>query len=135
MKNKYYYHQWIMEPGDMITHLFVRDLRASNIARAILISESSYATHQLSGMVDEFYEQDHENGWNAVLSITITLTEKKEIDVTKRILFQKNYKTLYPCKQKNPKGSAMAMSMAMSEISKKIISDIYDVLLNGKESN
>lgn len=136
IQNKYYYHQWTINPDDMITHLIARDLRESNIARAVLISESSFATHQLNGTVDEFFEQDHENQWNAVLSTTITLTKKNENDVTKRICYQKNYKAIFPCEQKNPTGLARAMSIAMAKISKMIISDIYDVLRvrEGKEN-
>jgi ABC-type uncharacterized transport system auxiliary subunit len=135
MQNKYYYHQWIMNPDEMVTHLMARDLRESNIAQAILVSESSFAAYQLNGTVDEFFEQDQENQWNAVLSITITLTKKNESDAAKRICYQKNYKALYPCEQKNPNGLARAMSMAMASISDMIIADTYDALLKWKETS
>ena len=131
-QNKYYYHQWIMNPEEMVTHLMARDLRGSNIAQAILVSDNGLATHQLNGIVEQFYEQDQENQWNAVLSITVTLTMMNENDISRRVCYQKNYKEISPCEQKNPKGLARAMSMAMSNISEIIISDTYDALLKRK---
>ena len=131
-QNRYYYHQWIMNPDEMITHLMARDLRESNIARAIMISDNLLATHQLNGIVEQFYEQDRKDQWNAVLSITITLIKKNESDVARRICFQKNYKAMSPCEEKNPKGLANAMSTAMSNISEMIIADMYDALFKKK---
>jgi cholesterol transport system auxiliary component len=133
-QNKYYYHQWIMNPDEMITHLMARDLRESKIARAILVSDNLLATHHLKGIVEQFYEQDLKDQWNAVLSITITMSKKNESDAARRICYQKNYKAISPCEEKNPQGLARAMSMAMSEISEMIISDTYEVL-SAKKGN
>jgi len=127
-QNKYYYHQWIMNPEEMVTHFMARDLRESKIAQAILVSDSLLATHQLNGIVEQFYEQDSKEQWNAVLSITITLIKKNESDAAKRICYQKNYKAISPCEEKNPFGLAQAMSMAMADISGMIISDMYEAL-------
>ncbi|MBC2715684.1 MAG: hypothetical protein HF978_10275 [Desulfobacteraceae bacterium] len=127
-QNKYYYHQWMATPDEMITCLLARDLIASNRFQAVMISSNALTSHQLNGTIDEFYEQDTDSTWNAVLSVTVTLINKNEKDETKRFSFQKNYKKIHPLDQKNPKGLTQALSMAMSEISSLIISDIYNEL-------
>jgi hypothetical protein len=53
-----------------------------------------------------------------------------EPDVTPKILFQKTYRSSKPCRQKNPRALAEAMSLAMSEASAKIIDDVYQHLAN-----
>jgi len=75
--------------------------------------------------VDEFFELDAIESWNAVLSITITLMAANEPDVSKSVLFQKSYRVKKMCKHKNPQGLAQAMSLAMGEISREVIKDIY----------
>jgi ABC-type uncharacterized transport system auxiliary subunit len=127
-QNKYYYHQWMVPPEEMITRLLARDLVASDYFEVVLVSSDVATNLQLTGTIDEFYEQDADSQWNAVLSITITLINRNEKDKTQRICFQKNYKKVHPLDQKNPKGLAQAMGMAMSEISSLIISDIYNEL-------
>jgi len=63
-----------------------------------------------------------------VLSVNITFMADYEPDISKRILFQKEYTSKKQCKQKNPKALAEAMSQAMAEISKAIIKDIHHSL-------
>jgi len=127
-QDKYYYHQWITPPDEMITPMLVRDFIASNHFKAVMYESSSLTSYLLQGTIDEFYEQDNDDQWNAVLSITITLTNKNEKEETKRFIFQKTYKNVHPMRQNNPKGLAQALSMAMSDISRMIISDIYNEL-------
>jgi hypothetical protein len=78
--------------------------------------------------VDEFLESDSENGWQAVLALSISLMAPDEPDVTQKIIFQKTYRFSKPCRQKNPGALAEAMSLAMSEASAKIINDVYEHL-------
>lgn len=127
-QNKYYYHQWMSAPDEMITRLLARDLVASNRFLAVIASGNAMTTHQLTGTVDEFYEQDTDSQWNGVLSVTISLVDLKENDDAVRFILQKNYKKSYPLDQNNPIGLTRALSLAMSEISGLIISDIYQAL-------
>jgi ABC-type uncharacterized transport system auxiliary subunit len=127
-QNKYFYHQWMAAPEEMITNLLARDLTASNRFHAVVHSNDFLTSHLLTGTIDKFYEQDTDNQWNAVLSLTIFLINREEIDKTRRFIFQKNYKKIYPLDEKNPKGLTRALSLAMSEISNLIIKDIYNVL-------
>jgi hypothetical protein len=56
------------------------------------------------------------------------LMAEHEPDTGKKILFQKTYQMSKPCKQRNPRALAEAMSLAMSEASAKIINDVYENL-------
>ena len=85
-------------------------------------------SHILEGSVDEFFEWDAEENWKAVLFVSITLTEKNEKKVHKKVLFQSTYSTSKPCKQKIPGAVVEAMSEAMKEVSEEIIEDLYHFL-------
>ncbi|MCD6295422.1 MAG: hypothetical protein J7M20_11030 [Deltaproteobacteria bacterium] len=80
--------------------------------------------------MDEFFEWDTPEGWDAVLGVSITLVVLQEPDVSKRILFQKSYRLTKKCKEEHPRGLAETMSLAMREVSEKIIRDVYAVLKN-----
>ena len=80
--------------------------------------------------MQEFLEEDRENAWEAILSISITLIDEKESDVSQKVLFQKSYQSSRSCRERNPRALAEALSLAMSQISGKIIQDAYEVLAN-----
>ncbi len=123
-RNRYVYHQWIAKPSTMITPLLVRDIRCAALFQAVITTRDPKATHVLRGTVEQFYEQDTKENWNAVLSITVTLIKKNEPDATKAIGFQKSYTHTQVCEEKSPQGLAAAMSTAVSRISEMIIADI-----------
>ena len=113
----------------MVTSFLSRDLKNSSLFKAIFEPGSRFSSsHVISGTVDEFFEQDEKNSWKAVLSVTITLIKEDETDISKRILFQKRYRTSEKCSRKNPLGVAEAMSKAMAGISEMIIGDVYKSL-------
>jgi ABC-type uncharacterized transport system auxiliary subunit len=125
----YAYHKWHANPGEFATYFLARDMLQSRLFRAVLTNNSRLAhSHVLEGSVDEFLESDTENGWQAVLALSIVLMAPHEPDITKKILFQKTYRITKPCRQKNPGALAEAMSIAMSEASAKIIYDVYEHL-------
>jgi hypothetical protein len=82
----------------------------------------------MEGFVDEFFEWDTPKGWDTVLGLSITLVVLQEPDISKRILFQKSYRVTRRCKEEHPRGVAETMSLAMQEVSEKIIRDVYIVL-------
>ena len=128
-RDEYFYYKWRSNPADLVACFLSRDIRESGLFRAVLPRESGFPfSYLLEGSVDDFFELDVADGWKAVLSITITLMAANEPDVSKRVLFQKSYSVKKACKHKNPQGLAQAMSLAMGEISKKVIKDIYSVL-------
>jgi ABC-type uncharacterized transport system auxiliary subunit len=125
----YTYHRWHAHPGDLVSDCLARDMRHSGLFRIVVRDESTIvSTHILEGSLDEFFEWNDEEGWKAILTITATLIKAKESDISKRVLFQKTFRTLQPCKEKSPRGLAEAMSEAMSWVSGEIIGVVYDHL-------
>jgi len=128
-RDEYIYSKWIAEPGSFATYFLARDLRDSGLFKAVFTYKSQLAAaYALEGSVDEFFEWDTPQGWNAVLGLSITLVVLKEPDISKRILFQKSYRVTRPCKEEHPRGLAETMSLAMQEVSEEIIRDVYPVL-------
>lgn len=135
-RDSYVYHKWRTNPGALVPHFLSRDIRQSGLFEAVLHHESRFPfSYMLEGSVDEFFEWDLEETWNAVLSVSITLMAENEPDVSKRIIFQKTYGSRKACKQKNPRALAEAMSWAMAEVSRNIIKDIYYHLKDRTQKN
>jgi cholesterol transport system auxiliary component len=125
-RQAYAYYRWRANPGDLVTYFLSRDMTETGLFKAVLARDSRIPpSHLLEGTVDDFLEMDGENGWEAVLSVSIAIMDEKELDINKKILFQKIYRASKPCRKKNPRALAQAMSMAMSEVSQKIINDSY----------
>lgn len=125
-RDNYFYAKWRVNPADITAHFLQRDMRESGLFKAVLPHQSEVvAPLTMEGHVLDFYERDGPESWEAVLTITITLIWKCEIGESGKILLHKSYTDQEPCKQKNPKGLAQAMSLAMSRTSKRIILDIH----------
>ena len=87
-RNAYVYHKWRVNPGDMVTHFLSRDIRFSELFNAVIPYESrSKSSFTLEGEVEEFFEWDTRERWDAVLTINITLVAESERDIDKKILF------------------------------------------------
>jgi ABC-type uncharacterized transport system auxiliary subunit len=120
---------WRSNPGNLVGYFLVRDLRQSEAFQSVITHDGSLtASHVIAGAVEEFYEHDGEDSWEAVLTLNITLLVKEEADISKKILLQKKYSTRETCRQKNPQALAKAMSTAMAKISTAIITDVYNAL-------
>ena len=128
-RNEYGYHKWRANPGDLVTYFLARDLRHSALFKGISVMDSRLAySYAITGSVDEFYELDSKQTWEAVLTFTITLTRENEPDISKNIIFQKKYHTREICLKKNPQGLAEAMSKGMKKLSRSVITDIHEAL-------
>ena len=132
-RDEYVYFKWIANPGSFATYFLARDLRDSGLFKGVFTYKSHMAaSYALEGSVDEFFELDTPEGWDAVLAMSVTLVTIGEPDVSKRILFQKSYRARRKCREEHPRGLAEAMSEAMQEVSLKIIRDVYTVLKDMK---
>ena len=133
-RNAYAYHKWRTNPGHLIVSLLRRDIKKSGLFKAVLSPESRFpSSHMLEGSLDEFFEWDREDNWEAVLSLSVALMAENEPAAGKKILFQKTYSIKETCRQKNPQSLAEAMSRAMKKISRAIIKDIYHYMTTGLE--
>ena len=125
-REEYVYHKWRAHPGDIVACCLGRDLQQAGFLRGVFLYGSSFAAPLvLEGSVDEFVAWESESGWEAVLGITVTLLAHDEPDITKKILFQKTYRSRKPCERMSPQSFVAAMSSAMAEVSGSVIQDVY----------
>ena len=125
----YTYHKWRANPGDLVSHFLTRDIKESGLFKAVLPYDTRFpSSYMLEGTVDDFFEWDMKEAWEAALSVSITLMAENEPEVGKRGLFQKTYRAREACKQKNPLALSEAMSSAMAKISEQIIKEIHHYL-------
>ncbi len=125
-RDAYIYHRWWANPAEMVPHFLARDLRSSGLFQGVFVFDRTLpATHVVEGNVNAFYELDGPDGWWAVLSLRISLIAADEPDVTRKILFQRDYGRREPTAQKTPQALAAAMSRAMARTSEAIVKDIY----------
>ena len=125
----YDYHKWQANPAEFVTYFLARDMQQSGLFKAVVTRKSRFPhAYVLEGTVDEFLESDLSDGWQADLSLNVFLVDEQESDVSKKIIFQKSYHISKPCREKNPRALAEAMSAAMSEASAQIIQEVYNHL-------
>jgi cholesterol transport system auxiliary component len=128
-RDAYSYHRWRANPADLATHFLSRDLKTSGYFAGVYDTRTRFrSTHAIEGSVDEFFENDSNGAWEAVLAMTVTLVAEREPDMSKAILLQRHYRISEPCEQKNPGAVAAAMSRAMAKISEMMMADIYNAL-------
>jgi len=131
--NEYAYHRWRANPGDMIGDSLLRDLRAAGVFKSVFsYRDMENAAFVLKGGVGEFYESDEASGRKAILSVQITLMDTTQKELTRQILFQKNYRHEEPLTELTVQGLARAMSGAAEKLSGRIVLDVYDAMRNGK---
>ena len=121
-REAYPYEKWRANPGDLVTDYLARDFKSSGLFKAVTPYESRVEPSLImEGSVDEFFEWDSEDGWKAVLTVNTVLLRHPEPDLSKRIVFQKTFHAVKPCKKRNIASLSEAMSEAMAEVSDQII--------------
>ena len=122
----YAYNRWQVSPGYLVTDFLLRDLRQANLFVGVFgYQQSGIGRFRLEGAVQEFAELNDPAGWQAVLAVSITLSDLNEAEVTRRVILQRNYRQTHPMSEKTPAGLAQAMSQAMAAVSANIIHDVY----------
>ncbi len=128
-RSEYVYHRWRANPGDLATFFLLRDFTRSGLFLNVTGQEGVFPdAYLVEGAVDDFYELDTEEGWKAVLGLTVALLKVDEVDVSKRVLFQRSYHVEEPCAKRNPAALAEAMSRAMGRISGDIMVDVWEAV-------
>lgn len=128
-RDAYFYSQWRDNPGDLVSYFLARDLRDSGYFKAVVPrSSQAGATHVVEGYVEEFFEWDSEEQWEAVLTISVTLTKSLEPDASRKVISQKTYRVKEGFQEKTPAGLAAAMSRAMRILSGQVTEDVYRAL-------
>jgi cholesterol transport system auxiliary component len=128
-REAYPYEKWRASPGDLVTDYLARDFKNSGLFKAVAPYESRVEPSLImEGSVDEFFEWDSEEGWKAVLTVSTVLLRHPEPDLSKRIIFQKTFHAVKPCRKRNIESLSEAMSEAMAEVSAQVIRTTYQYL-------
>jgi ABC-type uncharacterized transport system auxiliary subunit len=129
-REAYPYEKWRAGPGDLVTYYLSRDFKHLGLFKAVAPYESRVEPSLImEGSVDEFFEWDSEEGWKAVLTVSTVLLAHPEPDLSKRIIFQKTFHAVKPCKKRNLTSLSEAMSEAMAEVSAQVIRTTYQHLV------
>jgi ABC-type uncharacterized transport system auxiliary subunit len=124
--SSYVYNKWEVDPSHMVTDFLLRDLRKSNLFKGVFgYQQSGIGRFRVEGAVQQFAEVDEPDGWKAVLAVSVTLLDLNEPEITKRVIFQKNYRQAELMPEQNAVGLAQGMSRSMEVVSAQIIKDLY----------
>jgi ABC-type uncharacterized transport system auxiliary subunit len=124
--SSYVYNKWQVDPSHMVTDFLLRDLRKSNLFQGVFgYQQSGIGRFKVDGAVQQFAEVNDPDGWKAVLAVSVTLQDLNESEITKRVIFQKNYRQAEYMPEQNATGLAQGMSRAMEIVSANIINDLY----------
>jgi len=130
-------NSWIVNPGFMICDYLVRDLRNSGLFSGIFsYRDYEEARFVLEGSLEEILETDEGNGRSALLSISVSLLDLRRSGMSKRLMYQKKYRSYELLGEHTVGGLVKAMSTCMEKLSPLIIRDAYDaisVLGSGKD--
>ncbi|MBZ0274106.1 PqiC family protein [bacterium] len=122
----YDYHMWIVNPGDMLTDLLLRDMVASGLYEATIDMRSSiYPDYELEGQVVAIYEKDEPDVWFSVLAVRTALFAYHR---GKHVLFQRTYEESIPTAGQTPQHVVAAMSDAARNVSARIQRDVNDAI-------
>lgn len=126
VSDSYRYHRWRVDPGSMATDFIIRDFRQSRLFRAILTRGSAGESRfRLEGSVEEIQEINSPGGWQAALTLSITLLDMRDPDLSTRLVFQKTLQRLEAIPEKTPAGLARGVSRAMQQLSQVIQGEVY----------
>jgi cholesterol transport system auxiliary component len=125
----YNYNRWRVNPGYLVTDYLVRDFRNSRLFKAVFGPDSANKSrYVLEGGVAEIQEVDEADGWKAALALNVTLLDLSQPEITKRVVFQRDYRAAEPLLEQTPKSLAQGMSRAMEKLSARIITDTYQAV-------
>ncbi len=122
-------NRWMTNPGDMVSDYLLRDLRGSGLFRAgFSYRDYEDARFVIQGGVEEFLESDDGERRSAVLTLSVTLTDRSLPSFPGRLVFQNKYSFSEPISDRTPAGLAGAMSRGMEKASTAIIMDVYQAV-------
>jgi len=126
----YNYNRWRVNPADMVTDYFLRDLRNANIFRAVFsYHDIEKIRFVIEGHVQEFLEATDKNDLKTILSASIALLDMDRKEITERVIFQKQYKFQERVGEHTPEEFSKGMSVNMSRLSEQLIKDIHKAIM------
>ena len=116
----YNYHRWAASPSEQITDWTRRYLAGSDLFAKVFPSTDGSADLELSGKIRQIEEVDHEQAWEAVLSIDFWLTRAGQHSP---FWFQ-SYTATRQTIKRNPEAVAEALSRNLEDILGRLTSDL-----------
>jgi ABC-type uncharacterized transport system auxiliary subunit len=129
LREAYPAQRWRVAPGDMVTEFLRRDIREAGLFRAVLSERDAEETRfSVTGGVEQFLESRETSGRKALLTATVTLLDLSRKEAAGLVVFQKTYRLESTITGEGGAGLAGAMSLAMSDLSRRVIADIAAAL-------
>src|SRR5262245_37365330 len=101
----YNYHRWAAVPAELVTDWTRRYLRRSGLFAKVFPSTEGNADWILAGVIHQFDEVDHENTWEALVSIDFWLTRAGQ----RSPFWFQSYTATQQADKRNPEAIAEAM--------------------------
>lgn len=120
----YNYHRWVSPPGEQVTTWTRRYLRGSGLFTQVFPNSDATADFVLDGTVQQFEEIDHENTWEAAISVDFWLLRAGE---STPVWFQ-SYSATQQAAKRNPEAIAEAMSRGLENILARLTTDLTPVV-------
>ena len=120
----YNYHRWAATPAELVTDWTRRYVRGAGLFAKVFPATEGTADWVLDGVIQQFEEVDHEQTWEAVLSIDFWLTRP---DQRSPSWFQ-SYTATQQAGKRNPEAIAEAMSRNLENILGRLTADLAPVV-------
>jgi len=117
-------HRWASSPAEQVTDWTRRYLRGAGLFATVSPTTEGAADFVLSGRVRQFDEVDHEQTWEAVLSMDFWLTQ----GLNRSPIWFQSYTTSQPAEKRNPAAVAEAMSRNLENILGRLVTDLAPVV-------
>jgi ABC-type uncharacterized transport system auxiliary subunit len=125
----YNYSRWRVSPGDMATDYLLRDLRKTNVFKAVYsYHDAERSRFVVEGGVEEFLESADKNGFRAILSLNVSLLDMQGKEVSERLLFQRHYQFQEPIREHSPEEFARGMSVNISRFSEQLAKELHEAV-------
>jgi len=130
-RNEYSRHRWRANPGDLVADYLARDLARTAFFHAVVRTEPipDYS-HLLTGTIEEFYQRNDGEQWQAILSLNILVVDETSAPGAGNVIFQQRYAFQEPVSDQSPVGFVAGMSTAMRKLSRMLMADIAEALGN-----
>ena len=120
----YNYHRWAASPPEQVTDWTRRYLRGTGLFAKVFPASEGGADLALGGVIRQFEEVDHDQTWEAVLSIDFWLARPDQ----RSPFWFRSYTATQQAAKRNPEAIAEAMSHNLENILGQLTADLAPVV-------
>lgn len=120
----YQYHRWASSPAQQITDWTRQYLRRAGLFAKVFPSPQGDANLTLSGAIRQIEEVDHNQTWEAILSIDVWLTRPRQ----RSPFWFQSYTVSRQAARRNPTAIAEALSHNLAAILHQLATDLVPVV-------